>query len=375
MMTSSNGKQANILMVTARYYPDMGGTETHVDEVSRRMVARGAKVTVLTTDRTGQLASDEQINGVRILRVRAYPAQQDLYFAPGIYAAIRNNAWDIVHCQSYHTLVPPIAMAAARRANIPYLISFHSGGHSSPIRNSIRDLQVYLQRPLLRGADQLVGVSNYEAAVFSKRLGVPIDRFVVVPNGSNLPKLTEPVSVDTSKELILSVGRLTKYKGHQRIIEAMPMILKDRPDVFLRVLGVGPYEPELRQLAARLNIADRVTIGAIAITDRQGMASALAQASLVTLLSDYEAHPVSVMEALSLRRPVLVTATSGLQEIAERGLARSIPLTSTAQDVAAAVLDQLAYPMPLPDIELPTWDQCANRLLELYEAIIERRSA
>ena len=375
MMTSSNGKQANILMVTARYYPDMGGTETHVDEVSRRMVARGAKVTVLTTDRTGQLASDEQINGVRILRVRAYPAQQDLYFAPGIYAAIRNNAWDIVHCQSYHTLVPPIAMAAARRANIPYLISFHSGGHSSPIRNSIRDLQVYLQRPLLRGADQLVGVSNYEAAVFSKRLGVPIDRFVVVPNGSNLPKLTEPVSVDTSKKLILSVGRLTKYKGHQRIIEAMPMILKDRPDVFLRVLGVGPYEPELRQLAARLNIADRVTIGAIAITDRQGMASALAQASLVTLLSDYEAHPVSVMEALSLRRPVLVTATSGLQEIAERGLARSIPLTSTAQDVAAAVLDQLAHPMPLPDIELPTWDQCANRLLELYEAIIERRSA
>ncbi|MFN8528578.1 MAG: hypothetical protein U0670_08200 [Anaerolineae bacterium] len=40
------------------------------------------------------------------------------------------------------------------------------------------------------------------------------------------------------------------------------------------------------------------------------MSRLLARASLVVLFSEYEAHPVAVMEALSLRRPVLVADTS-----------------------------------------------------------------
>jgi hypothetical protein len=43
-----------------------------------------------------------------------------------------------------------------------------------------------------------------------------------------------------------------------------------------------------------------------ASTDRMGMATVLARAALVVLLSDYEAHPVAVMEALTLGRRVLV---------------------------------------------------------------------
>ena len=225
---------------------------------------------------------------------------------------------------------------------------------------------------LLKHADKLIGVSKFEAELFRARLGMSPERFMVIPNGSNLPRL-DNLPPPTDGTLILSVGRLEKYKGHQRIIEAFPQILTKRPDAHLRVLGVGPYETELRDLVAKLNLTERVQVGAVAITDRQGMASVMSQASLITLLSDYEANPLAVMEALSLKRPVLVTATSGLQELADRGLAQSIPLNSTPTEIAAAVLQQLTHPLILSDIALPTWDECTNSLLDLYKTILMRR--
>ena len=119
-----------IALVSARYYPYMGGTETHIHEVSRLMSARGHNVTILTTDVSGKLAPEESSNGVLIRRFQAYPRGLDLYFAPALYKAVRDGQWDVVHLQGYHTFVAPISMIAAKQAKVPYVVTFHSGGHS-----------------------------------------------------------------------------------------------------------------------------------------------------------------------------------------------------------------------------------------------------
>jgi glycosyltransferase involved in cell wall biosynthesis len=221
-------------------------------------------------------------------------------------------------------------------------------------------------RPLLAGANALVGVSHFEAELFAHRLHLPLDRFAVVPNGSHLPKVIDAPPLDPEHPLILSVGRLEKYKGHQRILRAFPQIREQIPGARLRIIGGGPYEPELRKLAAELGLTGEVEIGALPPENRQGMASIVMQASLVVLLSDYEAHPISVMEALAMKRSILVTDTSGLGEIARKGWARSIPPGSDTDTVVAAVVDQLRHPLVAPDIELPTWEQCVDSLMALY---------
>jgi glycosyltransferase involved in cell wall biosynthesis len=104
------------------------------------------------------------------------------------------------------------------------------------------------------------------------------------------------------------------------------------------------------------------------------MAQTLAQASLVVLLSEAESHPVAVMEALLLGRPVLVADTSGLRELAQRQLVRAIPLKSNPTEVAAAILDELRRPLARADIQLPTWDDCAAELLTLYQSVITREA-
>jgi glycosyltransferase involved in cell wall biosynthesis len=366
----AHNRALRVLLVTPFFFPNMGGVETHVYEVARRLARAGVAVTVLTTDRTGQLPGAEEVDGVQIRRVRAWPAQRDYCLAPAIAAVIQSGGWDIVHVQSYHTLVAPLAMWAAWRAQIPYIVTFHGGGHSSHLRNGLRAVQHLLLRPLLARAERLVAVANFEIEFYSQRLRLPAERFVYIPNGADIAKVEGATAPPPHSSLIASVGRLERYKGHQRVIAALPYILQQRPDIHLWIAGAGPYKSALERLAAKLGVADRVEIRAIPAADRTRMAAELAKAALVTVLSDYETHPIAALEALALGRSLLVTDTSGLRELAERGLARAVPLTSTASQVAAAVLEQLQHPLLPAALTLPSWDACARELLSLYQSCV-----
>jgi glycosyltransferase involved in cell wall biosynthesis len=353
----------------------MGGLETHVYEVARRLARVGVEVTVLTTDVSGRLPAVEKVDGVQIHRVRAWPANKDYYFAPDIYHFITHGRWDVVHCQGYHNLVPPLAMLAAWRADMPYILTFHSGGDVSRLRSMLRGLQRTVLRPLLSQARKLVAVSAFEANFFRERLRLPAEQFVVIPNGAHLPEVPESAEGTTGETgndpLIVSIGRLERYKGHQRVIAALPKVLEQIPEARVRIVGVGPYESSLQKVASKLGVAERVEIRAIPPRERAAMAALIARANLVTLLSDYESQGMAVTDAIALQRPVLVTGTSGLQELADRGLARAVPLKSTSEEVATAIVDQLRQPLVPPKVELPTWDDCTASLLALYQTVVQ----
>ncbi|MBR0900654.1 glycosyltransferase family 4 protein [Bradyrhizobium tropiciagri] len=361
-----------ILMVAARCYPFVGGIETHIQEVGPRLVARGYSVDVLTTDPSGKFPVEEDVRGMHVRRVPAWPRELDLYLAPQVYTAIRRGSWDLIHFQGYNTFVSPIGLLAAVRTKTPFVLTFHSGGHSSPLRNAVRSTQRALLRPLVAKAAKLIGVSEFEASFFSTAMRIPRQRFVVVPNGAAMPAASPGVKVDPN--LIVSSGRLERYKGHHRIIEALPELSRRMPNVRLRIAGTGPYEEELRGLVGRLGLDDRVTIAGIPGSERQKMADLLASAGLFVLLSDYEAHPVAVMEALSLRRPVLVSDTSGLRELATNGLCRALPLNASPSTTAAAMAEELEAPREIPDLALPDWDACAQALSDVYRDVSGHRS-
>ena len=374
-MTTTPHTPLRVLQVTPRYFPDMGGAETHVHEVSWRLARSGVDVTILTADREGNRPREEEVNGVKIRRVPAWPAKRDFYFAPDVSRFVREGHWDLVHCQNYHTLMAPMAMLAARRAGVPYIVTFHSGGYSSRLRMKLRPLQALLVSPLLAGAERLVGVSRFEADYYRRMTHLPASQFVVIANGSSMPHVEHDDATPGATSLILSVGRLERYKGHHRLIAAMPGVLKQCPEARLRVVGAGPYQPELEQLAQRLGVATQVEIKGIPSADRAGMARLLNSAALVTLMSEYEAHPIAVLEALALRRPLLVADTSGLSEFAERGLARAVPVNASPNEVARAVVEQLRHPLLPEHIDLPTWDECAANVLKLYHECLKGRRA
>lgn len=360
------GGPLRVLQVCARFLPELGGIETHVDQVSRRLAARGdVAVTVLTTDRARSRPTRESRGGFTVLRVPAWPRERDYYLAPGIFRTIRRGAWDLVHCQGIHTPVPVLAMAAARRARIPYLVTFHTGGHSSNARNALRSAQWRAVGPLVRGATHLVGVSRSEARLFQRLVGVETGRLSVIRNGGGLP--LPPQAVEPVPGRIVSSGRLERYKGHHRVIEALPRLRQLVPGAHLEILGAGPFEPELRRIAARLGVAGAVTIRHIDPRDRTAMATALGSAQAVAALSDYEAHPVAVMEALTIGRPVVGYAVAGMADLVEDGLVTGVAPGAGADDTARALAAAMTAPGRVL-ADLPTWDDCVAALVRVYRS-------
>ncbi len=358
-----------VLEVTARFLPELGGVETHTLEVSRRMGRRAdLDITVFATDRTGSLPAAERGDGFSIVRRRAWPRNRDYFASPGLPAVIRTGGWDVVHFQGVHTLVPVVGMIAARAAGLPYLLTFHTGGNSSGLRNQIRSTQWKVLAPLLRGADRLVAVSRFERGLFQRATGIPADHFVVIRNGGSLPPAPPEVTVVPGR--LISIGRLERYKGHHRAIEALAVLRRIDDRAHLVVLGTGPYEPDLRVLAAQLGVADAVDIRSVAPGDRAGMAAELGAAAALVALSDYEAHPVAVMEALTLGVPVFGLDTAGTADLVEDGSVIGIPVDASPEQVAAALTATIATAVPggrhAPAAGLPTWEQSADALAGLY---------
>jgi glycosyltransferase involved in cell wall biosynthesis len=369
---SKDPHSLNILMATPRYFPDTGGTEMHVHEVGRRLAANGINVTLLTTfphDQTKIVPALEDVDGMKVVRVHAWTQPHDFYIAPAIRSFIKEGNWDLIHCQGCHTFFPPLVMFAAKAKKIPYIVTFHSGGHSSLLRTKFRDTQWKLLRPLLVNAEKLIGVSEFETNYFRDVLHLSDKRFAVIPNGFSLPEMPALSVNAAAPTLIVSVGRLERYKGHQHLIGALPKIRESRLDARLLILGSGPYEAELREIAQRNGVTEYVTIRSIPASNREEMMSLISQASLVALLSEYESQGIAIMEALALHRPVLVADTSALREYAERKLARAVALDSTPEELAAAVINQLDNPLIPEQLNLPTWDDCAEQLNILYHTV------
>lgn len=359
-----------LLVVTWAAYPEMGGVETNVYETTRRLAAMGVDVSLLVTDRKGEFAPQETVEGVKIRRVPAYPRDKDYRFAPQMFGIIRGgrSQWDVIHCQGYQTFVPPLAMLAARLAGIPYVLTFHPGGHSNVARKLMQRVQWQIVAPLAQRAAKLVVTAKWEQEFFQPLMRLPDERFVYVPNGGTLPVPPADARPDPAEgHLIVSVGRLEQYKGHQRVIAAMPYVLKTFPNARLRIVGQGPYEPELRQLVETLGLQNQVEIKGIPPTQRDEMAALLARASLFTLMSEYEGNPMAVCEALSLSRPVLTGDHPGLKEFADKGYSRAIAITSTPEQVGAAIIEQLRNPLIPQGFRMPTWDDCSAGLLRVYQ--------
>ena len=356
-------------MVSTNALPNMGGVETHINEVANRLSSAGTEVTVLTTDRSGDLAREEALGNYRVKRWPAYPRSRDYYFSPGLVRNLRPREYDIVHVQGIHALVPPMALAIAQSAGVPTVLTFHTGGHSSVGRGFIRPLHWRLLAPLLRSTTELIAVSEHERQLFAKVLKVPSNEIHLMRNGSDPLPIDDLWAPPDGTPLLVSVGRLERYKGHHRILEAMPAILARRPKAHLVIAGSGPYEGSLRTLADELGVRDHVMIEGFGPDRRSQMGKLIADADVMCLLSEYEAHPVAVMEAVGAGTNALVADTSGLSELGREGIAVAIPLGASPKQIASAVIDLASMPSP-SGVAITSWDECALRLSNLYAGIL-----
>lgn len=355
--------------MTPRDPLEQGGVERHVAAVAARQAAAGNEVIVLCGDPAARAPREEERDGYLVRALPAHPRGRDWFLVPGLWRAMAAARPDLVHVQSYHTLVPPLAMLRALTLRVPYVLTFHGGGHSSGLRNRLRRTQRQLLRPLLARAAKLVAVARFEIEQYGRELRLPPEHFALIPNGTDLSfSATEPDR--SGAPTVASVGRLERYKGHHRAIEAFPAVLRRRPDTRLLIVGRGPYEDELRGLVARLGLGEAVELTSVPSDRPEAMAELLRRVWVLALLSEFETHPIVAIEAAAAGCRLLVADRGGSRELAEAGLARAVPLEADPETVGAALAEELELPPLERRPEVLTWDECAGRLIELYRSVV-----
>ncbi|MEO5842930.1 MAG: glycosyltransferase [Acidimicrobiales bacterium] len=370
--TPVEGRSCDVMTATPWFGASIGGVETHVGEMTRRHRDSGLRVRVAACDPAHDLPRIDAVDEVVVERARAWPRSTDIGFAPGLIGIIRRTAPSVVHVQGVHTLAAPIAMLTAAVSRTPYIVTFHSGGHSASWRRHIRAFQWRALRPLLRRAFALVAVSDYERDLFADALAIPSDRITVIPNGVDVEVIPPRRAPRHGPLRILSIGRLERYKGHHRAIAAWPEICRMWPGSQLTIVGDGPAAAELHQQAADVG-SDSIGFASYGRDERSAYFDLLRSADVVVVLSEYESQGIVVLEALACGVDVVVQNTTALAEYVSRRWAIGVPEGSSNGDLVKAIAESIRREPP--PLSIPTWEMCADRLYELYQVCLVSRGA
>jgi glycosyltransferase involved in cell wall biosynthesis len=296
--------------VCPRYYPYLGGVETHVKEISERLIKKNINVEVLSTDPSGKLPEEDIINGVKVRRFKSYAPGDNYNFSIRLkrYLAKNSNLYDVIHAHSYHDFP---ALYAAQAKNIKRFIftpHYHGGGHSFSRSVLHYPYRLFGVR-IFDKADKVICVSKYERDLVLRHFKKLDKKVIVIPNGINLQEFSKQHKKHENGKFLLYVGRLEEYKGIQYLVKALPKL---RNDVRLEVVGKGPYKKNLVRLVRRLHLDNRVEF--FEDLSREALIEKYAMADIFGLLSKHEAYSICVAEALASLTPCIVANCSALRE-------------------------------------------------------------
>lgn len=237
----------------------------------------------------------------------------------------------------------------------------------------------WCERRALRGADAVVFVSRPTQQAWEQQVG-PLPRARVLPSPVVVELPPAPARPAGARPLILGlVGRLSPIKGTDIALRAAAALLAEGAAIELWVLGKGPEEDRLRELARALNIAGHVRFHGF-VPEPLALLRAmdvLLQPSLST-----EGVPISVLEAMAAGLPVIATPVGGVPEIIADGVTGFLVAPGSADGLAACVRRLLAAPAERAAVgqraaefvrERHAAPRAAAALEELYHQVLAAR--
>jgi 1,2-diacylglycerol 3-alpha-glucosyltransferase len=306
-----------IIQVCPRYYPETGGVETHVKELSEWLVKKGHKVEVVCADPTNQYSKFEIINGVEVHRFFCFAPYDSYFFAPQIIMYLKNKSYDIVHAHNYRAFPMFLsALAFQPDSSKKYIITTHLG-FSKTLKILYRIYNLFFGNYICKKAFKIIIVSPaeiFEIPFINKYQ----NKIIFIPNGVDLKKLSPPYVENTrtiEKFNILFVGRIEKLKGLDNLIEIANNI-HDLP-FHIIIVGDGPYWNHCENSVKNMKIEDKIIFKG-RISEHE-LLRTYSQSHIFLLLSEYEAHSIALTEAMSFGIVPIVTNVGGNSYIVKNG--------------------------------------------------------
>jgi len=359
---------AKVAQVCLRYYPHIGGVETHIKAISERLVNQGIEIDILTTDAAGKLPRVEIMNNLTIKRFKGWVPNNAYYFSPELEHYLRKNSgnYNIVHAHNYSAF-PALHAVLAKKRNKLIFTPHYNGTSPERIRRLLHIPYGLLWARLLRRVDKIICVSQAAKLLFQANFSVPDEKIVIISNGVEVDAIQAAQSYDVNDKVILYMGRMEKYKNVHHIIEAMPYLSEQ---YVLYIVGDGPYKGALVQLMEKLNLRDRVKI--LSGLSNTEVYRWYKTCSVFVTLSSLEAFGITVLEGVAAGKPVVASDIPAFRELANRvhGIQLANISCIAPQELAEIIASSAESNPPKSDLSDFSWDSIAARISSIYEELL-----
>lgn len=327
---------------------NVGGAESVLAEIARRMDRERFDVEVICLYEAGPIGERLRSEGVRVSD-RFLRHKGDLAGAIRLARHLRRRRVDVFYYNN-QPLTQLWGWLAARIAGVAVVATaFHftfrrpEGAGRGRLLNRLLGARVDVCFVLSERQEQYVIESEH----------VPAEKIVVVPNGIDTRRVAEraaagpetrsALGIPASATVVGIVAQLRPEKNHEMFLRVARGILTQHPATRFLVVGGGDERARLERVATELGVSDAVSF----LGTRSDVAELMGACDIGILSSHgrVETFPLSVLEFMAAGRPVVSTDVGAVDEIIAAGETGEIVAEDSVDEMVAAVNALIADPV------------------------------
>jgi glycosyltransferase involved in cell wall biosynthesis len=289
-----------------------GGQEHRILLEAGVLRARGHRL-LLAADPRGELFRRGRDRGFQVVPL---PFRQKIKAGLALRRLLRDAQVDMLNTHSsLDSWVATLAWASLRSR--PVLV--RTRHLSTPVSPNP------FTRWLYHAPAAVITTSREIADLLHRRLGVPRERLHAIPTGVSLTDFApRPPRLELREELNLpaeacvlgTVSVLRSWKGHLYVLDAVKTLISQGLNVYLLIVGEGPFRPRIEEKIAHLHLQSRVRL----VGHQERVADWLALMDVFVMASyANEGVPQSLLQALAMARAVAATRVGGIPEVITDG--------------------------------------------------------
>ncbi len=357
--------------------PQAGGAEVHLEELLRRIARKGHRVTLFCSGYDSS-SPEETIEGIRIIR-RGNRYNFNLIAPFTLRKLVRENNFDVlVEDINKIPFYTPLYLNLPTLVVVPHLFATTVFKEI----NFLLGTYIYLtERPMVwiyKGRKFNV-ISESTADDIAAR-GVDRDDISIVHCGIDKGTYNFDPSISKYKKpTVLYLGRIKKYKSIDDLIIAFEKVLKAVPEAQLKIVGAGDYLRELKSLAGKLKIRDRVDFPGF--VSREEKVDILRRSHVAVYPSLKEGWGLTNIEANACGTAVIAANSPGLRDSVQPNQTGFLYEYGGIDDLAEKLVKILTEEDTRSRLEKGgmewvkkfDWDDAADKFLTILEEVASQR--
>ncbi len=346
-----------IVIAAEIFPPDIGGPATYARKLADVLVSEGYSVSVVTyggTEASSLISSARPVGGdyqllvtnrniplpfryfVYVWKLFWVSRNADVIYAQGPLSA----GWPailvkrVLGIRLVVKVVGDQAWERARQAGKTQLLL--DDFQKQVTTGKIRSIQ-NIQKDVLKGADAVITVSHWFKGIIAG-WGIDPSKITVIHNAVKKQLATGDRQLTIPKgDIILSVGRLVKWKGFEILIKIMPELLKVNPNFKLVIVGEGPESEKLKDQCSKLKLEDAVIF--TKKLHKEDLAEYYSVAKMFVLNSGYENWSHVTVEAMHAGLPIVISNEGGNSETVQEGKLGVLVAYNNAEEIKNAIVE------------------------------------